>query len=101
MTTATARVARLRPIPFLSLIAGFLVAGYVALMIATVLFATLQTQLAQEVQQKHMQIASLERAYYEKVAELEATDPRSLGYVTPAHVTYVSATQIPNLTFAN
>lgn len=99
MTTAIA--ARIRPIPLLSLLAGLLIAAYVALMIATVLFATLQTQLAQEVQQKHMQIASLERAYYDKVAELEATDPHTLGYVMPEHVTYVSATPLPNLTFAN
>ncbi len=99
MTIALA--ARLRPIPLLSLFAGLLAAAYVALMVATVLFATLQTQLAQEVQQKHMQIASLERAYYGKVAELEATDPSTLGFVMPKNVRYVSAAPLPNLTFAD
>lgn len=91
---------RPRLIPLLSASAGVLVAAYVALMITTIVFASLQTQLAQNVQNKHMEIAKLETAYYASVAALDSTDPRSLGYVTPSHVQYLTQASVPNLTFA-
>ncbi|HWU24256.1 MAG TPA: hypothetical protein VN086_00710 [Candidatus Paceibacterota bacterium] len=93
-------LARPRLIPLLSASAGVLVAVYVALMIATIIFASLQTQLAQDVQSKHMEIAKLENSYYSSVARLDSTDPRTLGYVKPSHVQYLSEASIPNLTFA-
>lgn len=93
-------IARPRLIPALSATAGVLVAVYVALMVTTIIFASLQTQLAQDVQDKHMQIAKLENSYYASVATLDSTDPHTLGYVKPAHVQYLSEASLPNLTFA-
>lgn len=93
-------IARPRLLPLLSASAGLLVAVYVALMVTTIIFASLQTQLAQEVQDKHMAISKLENAYYSSVATLDSTDPRTLGYVTPSHVQYLSEASLPNLTFA-
>lgn len=93
-------LARPRLIPFLSASVGVLIAVYVALMVATIIFASLQTQLAQDVQSKHMEIAKLENSYYSSVARLDSTDPRTLGFVTPSHVQYLSEASLPNLTFA-
>lgn len=93
-------IARPRLIPALSATIGVLVAAYIALMVTTIIFASLQTQLAQDVQQKHMEIAKLESSYYTSVATLDSTDPRTLGYVTPSNVQYLSEASLPNLTFA-
>lgn len=98
MTTA---LTNPRLVPLLYVLAGMLLAAYVALMVTTILFAALQTQLAQDVQDKRMEIAKLESLYYEGVAQRDATDPQSLGFVTPTTVHYVSAAKIPNLTFAD
>ncbi len=93
-------LTRPRIIPSLSILAAVLLAVYVALMISAILFAALQTQLAQNVQTSRMEISKLERAYYAGVAQLDSTDPHSLGFVTPTHVQYVTAAALPNLTFA-
>jgi hypothetical protein len=93
-------ISRPRLIPSLSILAGALLAAYIALIIAAILFAALQTQLAQNVQSTRMEIGKLESTYYAGVAQLDSTDPQTLGYVTPTHVQYVSAAQLPNLTFA-
>ena len=97
--TATA-IARPRLIPALTAVVGMLIAVYVALMITTIIFASLQTQLAQNVQNAHKEIAKLEDAYYASVAALDATDPHALGYVTPTRVQYLTQSSLPNLTFA-
>lgn len=99
MTTARA-LALPRLVPAFSILAGVLVAVYVALMVATILFAALQTDLAQQVQDKRMQVAKLETRYYDAVAALDDTNPQSLGYVTPGSVEYVTAVAPQNLTFA-
>lgn len=93
-------LTRSRLIPLLSILMGALLAAYVALMVATILFASLQTQLAQNVQEKRMDIAKLESTYYVAVANLDGTDPHALGYVTPSHVQYVSQAAMPNFAFA-
>jgi hypothetical protein len=93
-------LTRPRLVPALSASIGVLVAAYVALMVTTIIFASLQTQLAQDVQDKHMQIAKLEDSYYASVATLDSTDPHALGYVKPAHVQYLTEASLPNLTFA-
>lgn len=93
-------ISRTRLIPSLSILAGALLATYIALIISAILFAALQTQLAQNVQTSRMEIGKLEGAYYTGVAQLDSTDPHTLGYVTPTHVRYVSAAALPNLTFA-
>ncbi|MES2225958.1 MAG: hypothetical protein V4480_04105 [Patescibacteria group bacterium] len=86
---------------YLGLTVGALLALYVALMISTILFASLQTQLAQNVQDKQMAIGKLESSYYDAIGQLDRTDPRALGYVTPQHVEYVTAANLPGLSFAD
>jgi hypothetical protein len=99
MTTART-LALPRLVPSLSILAGALLAVYVALMVTTILFAALQTDLAQQVQDKRMQVAKLETRYYDDVASLDDTNPQSLGFVTPDSVQYVTAVAPQNLTFA-
>jgi mannitol-specific phosphotransferase system IIBC component len=96
----TSRIALPRLNPALSVIAGVMLAAYVALIVTTVVFAAIQTKLAQEVQVQRMEIGKLEGKYYLAIGKLDQTDPHSLGYVTPQHVQYVSAADLPNLTFA-
>ncbi len=96
-----AALSRPRLVPLLSILAGALFAAYVALMVTTILFASLQTQLSQEVQDKHMQIAKLETTYYGSVAEIDSADPHALGYVTPKRVEYVTEAQAPGMAFAH
>lgn len=93
-------LARPRLIPTLSATVGILIAAYVGLMITTIVLASLQTHLAQEVQQKQMAIGKLESNYYAQVAQLNAVNPQSLGYVKPTHVTYLTQASLPGLTFA-
>ncbi len=94
------RIAQPRLMPLLYSLVGVLLAAYVALIVTTVLFAAVQTKLAQDVQQRRMEIGKLEGKYYEAIAVLDSADPHALGYVTPARVQYVTAAQLPNLTFA-
>lgn len=100
MNAIAITIARPRLIPALSAAVGILIALYVALMVTTIVFASLQTHLAQEVQQKQMAIGKLESDYYAQVAQLDSMDPQSLGYVKPAHVTYLTQAPLPGLTFA-
>ncbi|MDB5245542.1 MAG: hypothetical protein JWN90_647 [Parcubacteria group bacterium] len=85
---------------YLGLLAGGLLAAYVALMVTTILLAALQTQLAQNIQNKQMAIGKLETSYYAAIGQMDSTDPHALGYVTPAHVQYVTAASPNGLSFA-
>jgi hypothetical protein len=84
----------------LTLLVGALLAAYVALVVVTVVFAAVQTKLAQHVQEQRMEISKLETSYFAAIAALDTTDPYALGYVKPHSVQYVSAAKLPNLTFA-
>ncbi len=85
---------------YLTLIAGGLLAAYVALMVTTILLAALQTQLAQNIQNKQMAIGKLETSYYAAIGQMDATDPHALGYVTPTNVHYVTAASQTGFAFA-
>ncbi len=88
-----------RLVPVLALACGALATVYVALMVTTILFATLQTQLASSIRDTQATIATLETKYYQSISELDSTDPYAVGYVRPAQVVYVSARALPNLSF--
>jgi hypothetical protein len=84
----------------LSVIAGGLLATYLALMIGTVVLAALQTQLARTVGTTRGEIARLETAYYDAIASVNATDAHALGFVTPETIVYVPAARDTGLTLA-
>ncbi|CAN5729994.1 hypothetical protein BH11PAT2_BH11PAT2_06890 [soil metagenome] len=85
---------------YLGLIAAGLLAAYVALMVTTILLAALQTQLAQNIQDKQMAIGKLETSYYAAIGEMDSTDPHALGYVTPKNVQYITAASQTGFAFA-
>ncbi len=89
-----------RTLVYLSIACAALLATYVAIMVSTILFDALQTQLARNVQNTQMEITRLETAYYAAISELDDMDPHTLGYVTPRSVEYVTATRVPGLSFA-
>lgn len=94
-------VAARAPFSFvLSVLAAGLLATYVALMISTILFAALKTQLAQEVRDTHAEIGRLEAAYYDAIARANGADPYALGFVEPEEVRYVAASRAAGVTFA-
>lgn len=97
--TATATVAS-RSVFYASALCGALLAAYVALMVTTIVFASLQTQLARSIQDTQMEITKLESQYYDAISSLDSVDPHALGYVTPHAVRYVAATPVSGLTFA-
>jgi|CXWL01.1.fsa_nt_gi hypothetical protein len=89
-----------RTIPLLSVFSGILISVYVVLVCTTVVFAAVQTDLARTLSDTRASIGTLEASYYEKVAELNNTDPASIGLVTPILVQYVSAIKVTGITFA-
>lgn len=95
-----ARAIPLRTMPLLKILVGALLAAYIALVVVTVVFAAVQTKLAQHVQEQRMEIGKLETKYFAAIAAIDETDPYALGYVKPHSVQYVSAAKLPNLTFA-
>ncbi len=78
-----------------------LCAAYIGLVVATIFFAALQTKLADTMQSTQTEIAALESSYYDSVAMLDATDPRTLGFVKPSRVEFVAAAAAPSLSLAS
>lgn len=89
-----------KTIPLLMVVAGALVATYVALIMSTIMFAAWQTQLATNMDDTRADIARLETKYYAQITSLDGMDPASKGLVKPGNVAYVTASKTPGLTFA-
>jgi hypothetical protein len=86
-----------RTISFLSLVAGGCVTVYIALVIVTVTFAAVQTDLALSVRDTETEISMIETRYYQQVGELAAVDPATLNLGKPSVVTYATLAQAPSL----
>ncbi|KND50990.1 MAG: hypothetical protein AB202_01105 [Parcubacteria bacterium C7867-007] len=90
-----------RLIPVLSISAGVLVMVYLGLIVATILFATWQTQALSSIRDAQAAIGTLESKYYVAIGTLDSTNPYSLGFVRPTNVQYVAGANLPDgLTFA-
>lgn len=86
-----------RTISFLSIIAGACACAYVGLVVVTVTFAAVQTELALSVRDTESKIGVLEMHYYSQVGELAATDPHSMNLAKPALVSYAVLAEAPSL----
>ncbi len=75
-----------------------LVATYLVLIVVTVSMAAWQTNLAMEVHETEADIARLESRYYDMVAQIDRTNPESLGLVAPTRVMYATSAAIPAVT---
>jgi len=89
-----------RTITFLTLGAGLLFAVYLAFVIMTVVFATMQTSLAVDVRDAEGSISTLETTYYAAIAKQNASSPSSIGLVQPQDVKYAVAKPASGLSFA-
>lgn len=89
-----------RFIPILSFAVGASLAVYVVLVVTTILFAAWQTQEVSLIRTTEGTISQLESSYYAQVAQVDAIQPASLGFVAPHQVQYVQAQMSdPGLTF--
>lgn len=86
-----------RTISILGAVAGSLVAMYLVLVVTTVCFAAMQTDLALQARDAESLIGSLETKYYAQVGELAATDPRAMNLAKPQAVTYATEAPTPSL----
>jgi hypothetical protein len=86
-----------RTISFLSLVAGGCVVVYIALVIVTVTFAAIQTDLELSVRDAETEIGMIETSYYEQVGALAAVDPATMNLRKPSGVTYATLAQAPSL----
>ncbi len=78
--------------------AGSLATLYVMLVIATISFAAIQTDLASSVRDTQSAIGATETDYYAQVAKLSAVAPSSIGLVSPSRVSYAVKVAGPTLT---
>ncbi|MEK7101168.1 MAG: hypothetical protein AAB921_03665 [Patescibacteria group bacterium] len=86
-----------KTISFLSAIVGGCVVTYIALVIVTVTFAAVQTDLALSVRDTETEIGMIETSYYEQVGALAAVDPSTMNLHKPHAVTYATLAQAPSL----
>lgn len=84
----------------LTIAAVGLVATYLTLMVSTIVFAAVRTDLAGNVSDRSAEIARLEAAYYDAIELASASDPSTLGFTAPARVSYVTEAGALGLTFA-
>lgn len=89
-----------RLIPILGSIAGALALTYLAFIVATISFATWQTQSISQIRETEERIADLEEEYYDAIAVINETDPSVHGLHAPIAVRYVTAVKGTSVTFA-
>lgn len=87
-----------RTISFLSYVAGALLCSYIALVVVTVTYAAIQTDLALTMRDTESAISMVETEYYAQVSQLSATDPSTMQLGKPRMVTYATLLQAPSLT---
>lgn len=74
--------------------------SYLVLFIATIVFASVRTDLSAELRDAQVRVGALETQYYEAIAILNETDVASAGLVVPEDVEYVALDGTPTVTRA-
>ncbi len=98
---AIALPAPRKMIPLLALSCAVVFVVYLALVAATVYFASAQTNLALSIRDSESRIGNLETTYYEAIGKISSADVSALGYEAPSKAQYVSAAGQPTVTFAD
>lgn len=86
-----------RTISVLGGVAASLAAVYVVLVITTVAFAAVQSDLALTARDMESEIGMLEARYYDEVGALAAIDPRTMNLEKPVAVRYATEVAAPSL----
>lgn len=89
-----------RTITYLGAACGTLFLAYIALIAATMYFATLRTELTAQVRDLEPQIAALETRYYDAISVVAAANVADAGFVSPTRVEYVALGGAPTFTLA-
>lgn len=90
-----------RIVPTLGILCGFLTISYIALIVTTIFFASVQSQSVDALRNTEGMIGNLESSYYSTINKDTSIDPSSLGFVSPTDVQYVAAvSNASNLTYA-
>lgn len=79
---------------------GTSVAVYVVLVVVTIHFASIQSDLLSSIASTESRIGALESKYYAKIDQVSAMNPGELGFVTPTQKLYARAEAAPTLTRA-
>lgn len=66
-------------------------AAYLALIVATIFFATLRTDYVAQMTALEARVSSLESRYLGDLAIIQSLDPQTLGYAAPKTERFVSA----------
>lgn len=90
-----------RIIPVLSYTCATAFAGYLALLVMAVLFASSQTALSAAAREAESRVGALETEYYAAIGALNSTDAVGAGLVTPTRVEYVAEDGTPTVTRAD
>ncbi len=84
-------------VTLLKYVAAACLCTYIALVIVTVTFAAVQTELALSVRDTESAIGQLETTYYGQVGVLAATSPVSMDLHAPTVVSYAVQATAPSL----
>lgn len=79
-----------RTIHYLSIGCVALVAAYLALIAATLYFASIRSGLSADIRAGESAVATLETEYYDAIAHLSVDTYSTAGFVSPLAVEYVS-----------
>ncbi|MFZ1987834.1 MAG: hypothetical protein WAV21_02255 [Minisyncoccia bacterium] len=74
---------------------------YVSLVVVTICFASIQTDLAGSIHDTEASIGSLESEYYQAIAALNEMDPATLGFSMPTKKLYAVSAPVPALSRAD
>ncbi len=80
-----------RIITVLGFSCGATVVLYLALIAATMFFATVQTRHQSQLREAQTNLSLLEDTYYQSLDQVQKIDPSTLGLVQPKNVAYVKA----------
>lgn len=84
----------------LSVLCGIAFGTYMVLFVATIIFASVRTDVSAELRDAQVRVGALETQYYEAIAVLNDTDVTSAGLVVPDDVEYVALDGTPTVTRA-
>lgn len=79
-----------RTISMLGATVVLLITVYIGLVVTTITYAAMQTELALTARDAESSIGAIETAYYAQVGVLSATDPKSMDLYKPSAVHYAT-----------
>lgn len=89
-----------RLIPILALFCAIVFVVYVALILATIVFASSETRASSAVRSAEDRIATMETKYYAAIGGISSADVSARGFRQPVKAEYVAAAGAPAVSLA-